>query len=512
MSLPFNLQVASLLKLSSVSVQFFAQNKTGKFDLPKSGPLKDLLSRLVSTQSFEAQMGSFQYLPITAVDEYPQLALVGLGKAGDLSAEKLRILGANFWKRMVAEKATAIDLDLDSLKNVSGMGGGLNLQSALTAFLEGFTLASYKFDKYKSKPKAKDTKAPQGTKATTLTVVSKNASLRKQVEVIVKNASATAEAIFISRDWSNEPSNFGTPEYFASEAQRYAKQLGLKCTILTEADCKKENMNLFLAVGAGSDREGRVIILEYTPPKKTKAKTIALVGKGITFDSGGISIKPSSRMEDMKHDMSGASTLFAVTLLAAQRKIPNKLVTVLGFTENMPGGNAVQPGNVIFGRSGKSVEILNTDAEGRLILADLLDIAQDYNPDLVVDAATLTGAASIALGKHSTGVVSNDDRSVNKLIDAGNETYERFWRLPNFKEYADEMKSEVADLRNIVNNTYGGTIRGGVFLQQFIREGNKWIHIDIAPTAYEMGHLAYCPKTGASGLHVRSVTNFIAEV
>jgi leucyl aminopeptidase len=214
--------------------------------------------------------------------------------------------------------------------------------------------------------------------------------------------------------------------------------------------------------------------------------------------------------------MTGASTLFGAILLASKWKVPNRVIAVLGFVENMPDGEALQPGNVITARNGLTVEVINTDAEGRLVLADILDYAQDQKvggaaPAVVINAATLTGAVAVALGKYCCGLMTNDDGLAQQLIDAGKAHGERLWPLPQWDEYFDDLKTEYADMRNVANDGNGGTIRGGIFLKQFIRKGVKWAHLDIACTAWGVTHLSYLPKKGASGLHVRTVARFLAD-
>ena len=213
----------------------------------------------------------------------------------------------------------------------------------------------------------------------------------------------------------------------------------------------------------------------------------------------------------MKHDMTGAATVMGAILLASKMKVPNRIVAVMAFTENMPSGNAVQPGNVITSRAGKTVEIINTDAEGRLILADALDYAQDLKPDAVIDVATLTGAVMVALGKICCGILGNDEGLVNAVRHAGDENGERIWELPVFDEYFEDLKSDYADMKNSANDPLGGTIRGAVFLKQFIKKGVRWAHLDIAATAWSVSHLSYIPKRGASGLFVRTLAKFAAD-
>jgi len=252
--------------------------------------------------------------------------------------------------------------------------------------------------------------------------------------------------------------------------------------------------------------------LEYKPKTVSKkTKTVVLVGKGVTFDSGGISLKPSPRMEEMKHDMTGAATLMGTIVLAAKLKSPNRIVAILAFTENMPAGNAVKPGDVVTSRSGKTVEIQNTDAEGRLVLADVLDYAEKFKPDVMLDAATLTGAVAIALGKQCCAVMGTDQKVVDQLVSLGAEMNERIWQLPLYDDYIDDMRSEYADLKNIGGARMAGTIKGGIFLKQFVKSSIPWAHLDIACTAWDMGHVPYHPKKGASGAHVRTLARFVSE-
>jgi leucyl aminopeptidase len=268
-------------------------------------------------------------------------------------------------------------------------------------------------------------------------------------------------------------------------------------------------MELFLCVGAGSDRESKVVIMEYTP--KTGAKSanhVSLVGKGVTFDSGGISLKPGMRMEDMKHDMTGSATMVGATLMAARLGSKNKITTILVFAENMPSGKATQPGNIIKARNGKTVEIINTDAEGRLVLGDALDLAHDYEPDVIVDTATLTGACSVALGKLASALFTNDDKVSKALMKSTEATEEALWQLPLWDEYFEDIKSNYADMMNSANDSNGGTIRGAIFLKQFIKPGMKWAHIDLANRAYDQGYLPYNPRKGSSGVYVRTFAHF----
>ncbi len=486
---------------SDAEVVFVFQDGGKKAIAPK-GPYKGIVEKYrKSGDTFTAKVGQVQYLPFQGKGAKHAI-LVGAGQAKDLTAEKMRIAGSAVLGKLAAEKAKSVSVLFDGLiedpKSVQS-----DIENAMRGFAEGFALSAYRFDKYKKKEEGQS--AFVGPEKVTL--VSKNKALAKSLPALAKDVMIVAECVNVTRDWSNEPTNYGTPEYFAEEAKRYAKELGITCKVLSEADAKKENMNLFLAVGQGSERQGKIVVLDYHP--KGAEKTIALVGKGITMDTGGISIKPSMRMEDMKHDMTGAATLFGATILAARRKLNKRVICILAFTENMPDGDAITPGCVITGRSGKTVEIINTDAEGRLILADALDYAQDFKPDCVVNAATLTGAVVVALGKQCCGLMTNDEALGAQLIAAGKETHERMWQLPLYDEYFEDLKTDCADMKNSANDGTGGTIRGGIFLKQFIRKGQSWAHLDIAATAYGMGHVPYYPKKGGSGMHVRAVAKFI---
>jgi leucyl aminopeptidase len=442
-------------------------------------------------------------------------------------AEKARRSGGSAWSRLTAEKARSVRVHAEGVS-----------RSELEAFLEGMTLAAYEAISHKSSSKASDRKpgssewirsASADEAALDVSVVSGDTALQAEVESSFASLEALHEAVNLTRDWSNQPSNYGTPSYYASEAQRIAKILGLKCRVLGEAEALREKMGLFLAVGQGSEREGKIVVLEYLPPsdqkqktvapkgkaskaKANETKTVALVGKGVTFDSGGISIKPSLRMEEMKHDMTGAATVMGALALLARIGCPNRVIGILAFTENMPSGTALQPGNVITSRSGKTVEIFNTDAEGRLILGDALDFAQDFEPDAVIDIATLTGAVSVALGKLRCGLLGNDAGLLQSIQRIGEACGERMWTLPLDDEYFEDLKSEVADMKNSANDGNGGTIRGAIFLKQFIRKGVSWAHLDIAGTAYNTAHLPYFPKRGANGQFVRTLARIASEL
>lgn len=428
------------------------------------------------------------------------LMFVGLGNKKDSTFETARQSGAIAYGKVSAEKVKTLGIDVDSLLKAAGKD---QTAGVLCAFLEGFYLASYSYDKHKSTPK-------NNQKLESISLVSADKKNDSWLAELTHKVLVTVDCTFLTRDLANEPSNFGTPEFYAKTVEKLCKDYGLKCKVMDEAACKKENMNLFLSVGNGSTRESYAVIMEYAPKTGAKtAKTLSLVGKGVTFDSGGISIKPSMKMEDMKMDMTGAATVIGATLMAARLDAKHKIITVLGFCENMPGNNATQPGNVITTRSGKTVEVINTDAEGRLVLADILDLAQDYKPEVVVNTATLTGASTVALGKLASAWFSNDDKLTKQFLDASCKTEERIWQLPLWDEYFEDLKTPWADMANSANDAAGGTIRGAIFLKQFIRPGQKWAHLDLANRAYDQGFLPYNPRKGSCGVYVRTFAEFV---
>ena len=498
LKLPILEAKTTLVKNVEVDVVGVFQDANKKAVSPK-GTYAPLVDRFRKGAVFSGALGSVQFLPFGGKSKAQHVLLVGLGVAGDLTHERMRVAGGHAWNRLVAEKVktAAIQLELKDLEALP----------LLRAFAEGLVLAAYSINTYKSGKAQKE-----ADPAMRLTFLLKDKALQTQFTAELERVASVGEAVHVTRNWSNEPSNIGTPEFFANEAKRLASKYGLKFRMLNDAQATQEKMGLFVGVGQGAEREGRIVVLEYAPKKAgPDSKTIALVGKGVTFDSGGISIKPSMRMEDMKHDMTGAATIMGAILLAARWKVKNKVIAVLAFTENMPSGNAIQPGNVLTARSGKTVEIINTDAEGRLILADALDYAQDMKPDVVLDAATLTGAVSVALGKYCCAILGNNEALIARVREIGAANGERIWQLPLYDEYFDDLKSEYADMKNSANDGLGGTIRGAIFLKQFIRKGVPWAHLDIAATAYGVTHLSYLPKRGASGTYVRTLAQFAAE-
>ncbi len=471
----------------------------------------EIVEKFFKSDIFSAQVGSVQGLRWATKNKnvLNHVIFAGLGPISELSEEKIRKVGAQVWAKLVSEKSRSVVIHVDPFFDRSSLKSDLSHLRKIRAFTEGLVLSAYEFKKYKSVGSQDSKKGSDFSKR--ISFLTSEKSWVASLEWHLNQVSAMGEAVYLARDWSNEPSNYGTPTYFSNEARKLSRQYGLSCRILTEKEMVRERMSLVLGVGQGSVQPSQFVRLEYLPKKVKNPKTIVLVGKGVTFDSGGISIKPSLRMEDMKHDMAGAATVLGATILASCWQVPNRIITLIPFVENMPDGGAIQPGNVLTARSGKTVEVINTDAEGRLILADALDYAQDLKPHVIIDVATLTGAVSVALGKQCCAILGNDDELISALRDAGSLNGERIWPLPLYDEYGDDLKSDCADLKNSSNDALGGTIRGAIFLKQFIREKTRWAHLDIAAMAYDLGNLPYYPKKGASGAYVRTLAQFIAD-
>lgn len=456
---------------------------------------EDLLKRLGADDVFKGRRGQTYF--VRALDDAsPNLLFVGLGRPEEASGETFRVAGAHVAKKLEAEKVKSAAVDMASFQ-WKGMKS-VDFRGLATAFAEGALLATYRFDVYKSE-KAK-------AAFEDLVLFAGERKRLAALEASVDEATAVADALKIARDLSNEPSSTLHPMELAARAQKHAKDYGITCKVLDVKAMEKERMGGILGVGQGSVNPPCCIVLEYKP--KTFKKTVAFVGKAVTFDTGGISIKPGQGMEEMKHDMSGGANVLAATLLAAKLKLPVHIVCVIPSAENMPDGKAICPSAILTARSGKTVEVQNTDAEGRLILMDALDFAQDYNPDAIIDVATLTGAVVMALSSVAAGIMGNDDKIVAKWKAAAGVTEERYVELPIFQEYSDDMKSKIADLKNIGAEKGAGSQKGGAFLKEFIRKGNKWLHVDVAGTAWASGKLPYDPAHGGSGHTVRTLVQF----
>lgn len=353
----------------------------------------------------------------------------------------------------------------------------------------------YQFNQLKSKPENNPGKLRK------ILLCIDNRSELIACEQAMQQGLAIAHGMNLTKDLGNLAPNICTPTYLATQAKNLAKTHKLKASILEEKDMEKLGMGSFLAVARGSEQPAKLIVLEYHGLSK-KEDPIVLVGKGVTFDTGGISLKPAAEMDEMKFDMSGAGSVLGTMLAVAEMKLPVNLVGIIPATENMPSGKATKPGDVVTSMSGQTIEILNTDAEGRLILCDALTYAERYNPKMVIDIATLTGACVIALGNFTTGLMSNDDKLAQELLAAGELIADRAWQLPLWDDYQDLLKSNFADIANIGGRT-AGTITAACFLSRFTKK-YRWAHLDIAGTAWKSGK-----DKGSSGRPVPLLTQFL---
>ncbi len=363
-------------------------------------------------------------------------------------------------------------------------------------------LADYTFDHFKSKKNEFD-------KIDGLHIMPLAGETVEELEARLQRVRLLRTAIRLARDLSNRPANDLTPEGLAAATREMAEEVPrLRVTILGMKELQKEKMGGILGVSQGSAQEPRLIIVEHRP-KKPK-KSVVLVGKGVTFDAGGISIKPARGMEMMKYDMSGAATVLGVMRAVAELDLPLKVIALIPTAENLPSGTALRPGDILTMASGKTVEVDNTDAEGRLLLADALHYSDRYNPDVVLDFATLTGACVVALGHEAAGVMANDDDLARTLVAIGDKVGERVWHLPLYDEYLSYLKSEWADLKN-AGSRWGGAVTAGTFLKQFVPEKASWAHLDVAGVAYhEREHNGLPP--GASGFGVVLTTTFLESI
>ncbi len=424
--------------------------------------------------------------------------VLGLGDPAKLTAQAAVNAGGTLCASLNAAKAkgASVQLDLPEGTDISD-----ELLSANVAF--GALLRSYSFDRYKTS-KSKDGSKPRRVERLTM-AVEKAAAARKLYGAL----QPVAEGVFLARDLVSEPPNVLHPTSYAERCKELTK-LGVEVTVLDEKKMAKLGMNALLAVGMASDKGSRLVAMRWKGAKNPKGVgPIAFVGKGVTFDTGGISLKPAAGMWDMKFDMGGAAAVTGAIAALAGRKAKADVVGIIGLVENMPSGNAQRPGDVVTSAAGKTIEVLNTDAEGRLVLADALWYAQSkYKPRLIVDLATLTGAMLVALGHEMAGLFSNDDDLSDKLLEAGIATDELVWRMPLAKSYDRMINSNIADVKNIAAGRWAGSIVAAQFLQRFVEDGTPWAHLDIAGTAWSEKTGPTTPK-GAVGWGVRLLSDLV---
>jgi len=480
-------------KTGAAIIPVFEDGKLGLAAGRIDKALNGAVQRLIKGGDFKPKAGAVSLLYPDGKIAAERLLLAGLGKKDDLTPDRLRQAAGKAAPFARNSGAKDIVLVADGL--------GPDAEEVAQALTEGSVLGLYRFLKYKT-----NDENGRGKEIQAMTLLTENAASRAAMQKGAKTGEVIAGAAVMARDMVSHPSADMTPTIIAAKAKEIAKHYGMKVQVLERAQMQKLGMGALLGVAAGSVQPPKFIIVEYR--RGGKKPFIALVGKTITFDSGGISIKPAENMDKMKDDMSGGAAVLGAIRTAAELKLPLNIVGLLPATENMPSGSAYKPGDVLHTLSGQTIEVLNTDAEGRLILADALAYACRYKPAVIVDIATLTGACGIALGNEASGMLGNNDAFKQKLREAGEKTGERVWELPLWDAYHDQIKSDIADMKNTGGRT-GSVITAAALLSKFVQK-YPWVHLDIAATSWTEKDRPYTPK-GATGVGVRLLTQFLRD-
>lgn len=464
----------------------------GGIDLDKN--FHGIVKKIITEELFTGALAKTKLIHTNSKTGPKRILVIGIGKLDDFSLDTMRIVGAKIAKYANEIKAKDICGMLEN-KNIKG----LSPEKRIQALIEGMNLGNYEFTKYKNKKHLE-----KKTFETVKIIFQGNPN---KINQGIKLGTKISEAMNYAKDLINATGYDVTPAYLANEAKKIAKENNLKCKIFDERGLKKQRMNLLLAVAQGALNPARLIHLTYKPKTKPKA-TITIVGKGVTFDSGGYNLKPSRHIEDMKHDMSGAAAVLGLMKIVKEIKPNLEIHALIPAAENMIDGKAHKPGDIIESRSGKTVEIINTDAEGRLLLADAFDYALEQKPDIIIDLATLTGHVLYGLGEIYTAILGNDQKLIDKIITAAKAGGEPTWQLPLEKEYLKGLKAGIADLNNN-GKSLAGTIVASLFLHEFIGK-TKWAHLDIACSAWYNEEKHYRSK-GATGAGIQTLVNFLMD-
>jgi leucyl aminopeptidase len=458
--------------------------------------LDGVITQLIAAGEIKGKSGELTLVHSLGKIPAKRVVVAGLGKQAQFNVDSIRRVSAEasrFARSKAAKRVATI---------VHGSGvGGVEPDRAAQAVTEGAVLGLYRFRRHMSKD-------PDNGDIEELLIVERDEAKRAQLEKGRDVGSVVAEAVVFARDMINEPANFMTPSIMADLARNLASEWGLELTVLERPQMKEIGMGGLLGVSQGSHQDPKFIVLSYKGDAGSP-KTVGLIGKGITFDSGGISLKPSEDMGEMKGDMAGGATVMAVMRALGRLKPKINVTAVIPATENLPGGSALKPGDVIKAMNEKTIEIISTDAEGRLILADALSYAVKNGLSPVMDVATLTGAIRVALGDVTVGVFSNNDELSKKVMVAAAEAGERMWQMPMFEEYKEQYKSDVADVKN-TGGRYGGAITAAQFVGEFAGD-TPWVHLDIAGTSLAKKEKGYVVK-GATGVTVRTLVNLIVNL
>ena len=460
-----------------------------KFDTKTSSAINQ------SLKDMEGKLGKLSIIPIPGKKPAQRILLAGIGRREDLTKDTIRYVSGK-----IAQKIR--ELKLKEFSIITPPNTITDQISSVSQIIEGVKMSLYKFDKFKAE---KIDKSPDLT-----IIVSKSNKISKAIKV----AETVAEGAIFTKSIANLPPNECTPTTLANFAKDISKKNKMKCTVISQPELKKKGFGGISAVGKGSKNEPKLITIEHNGGLKTQ-KPIVLVGKAVTFDTGGISLKPGQSMDEMKFDKCGGCTVLGIMKSVSELKLPINVVGIIPSVENMPGGEAYRPGDIIKLYNGKTAEILNTDAEGRLILADALAYGEkQYSPKAIIDFATLTGACIVALGNNVAAIVSNNKQLTKKITDSSKTTTEEIWELPLTQDYMDMIKSNVADIKNVGIGRAAGTITAAAFLKSAI-ENTPWAHLDIAGVAWTQGAATkekpYNPK-GATGFGVRLILDYLQKL
>ncbi len=483
----------STKKKTSLLCGFVVENSNKVTGLPNFD--KKITSSInQSLNDMNGKFGKLSIIPIPEKNPVQRILLAGIGKKDNLTKDTIRVVSGK-----IAQKAR--ELKLKEFSIIAPPSFVIESISSIPQIIEGVKMALYKFDKFKSEKIDPD---PDLT-----IIVSKSSKISK----VIKTAEIIADGAIFTKSIANLPPNECTPTTLANFAKATSKKNKMNCKIISEPELKKRGFGGISAVGQGSKNQPKLMILEHNHGQKNE-KPIVLVGKAVTFDTGGISLKPGSGMDEMKFDKCGGCTVLGIMKTVSELKLPINVVGIIPSVENMPGGESYRPGDIIKLFSGKTAEILNTDAEGRLILADALSYGEkQYSPKAIIDFATLTGACIVALGTNVAAIVSNNERLTKKIKDASKRTTEEVWELPLNQDYMDMIKSDVADMKNVGIGRAAGTITAAAFLKNAI-ENTPWVHIDIAGVAWTQGatkEKSYNPK-GATGFGVRLILDYLQNL
>jgi len=485
------------IKAGAIIVNFFEEMEHLDGDIATIDKALDgAISQLISQGEIKGKLNEITVIYSLGKLPADRVVVAGLGKQPELSQDKVRGLVAETC-RLLRQKG------IDNIATIAQGAGiaGISLEGAAQAVTEGALLGVYSFRRH-------ITKEAEYGEIKQLTIVGSDEANLPILELGCNKGRVLAEATNLARDMVNEPANYMTPSHMAEMAVRLAETYDLEVSVLEREQMQQLGMGALLGVTQGSHQPPKFIVLHYTGGGSTEID-VALIGKGVTFDSGGISIKPSEGMAEMKGDMAGGAAVMAAITAIAQLKPKINVMAVIPATENLPGDTALRPGDILTAMNGKTIEIISTDAEGRLILADALGYANQLGAKLMVDVATLTGACRVALGDMCSGAFSNNQELVDKVIAAGAEAGELIWQLPMNEENKEQIKSDVADIKN-VGGKYGGAITGAQFLAEFVGD-TPWVHLDIAGTNMSDKERAYLVK-GATGVPVRTLVNLVLSL